>query len=131
MRDSEIEDPLTGETRAINGEDLVEVELELRHDIAGTDFAWGFEFSPELSADRFRVDSIRTDRDQPGRLNVFVEHKDLFGLTARAEVFRPFNDIEKLSRLRFDPDRTGSLVEIERSRIEETPILILELNGRF
>ncbi|MEL7112361.1 MAG: TonB-dependent receptor [Pseudomonadota bacterium] len=131
LRESEIDDPLTGETRDINGEDLVEVQLELRHDIAGTDLAWGFEFSPELTADRFRVDSIRTDRDQPGRLNVFFEHKDLWGLTARAEIFRPFNDIEKLSRLRFDPDRTGALVEIERSRIEETPILIFELNGRF
>ncbi|MHA7899741.1 MAG: TonB-dependent receptor plug domain-containing protein [Henriciella sp.] len=131
FRDSEIEDPLTGETRAINREDLIEVDLELRHDIAGTELAWGFEFTPELSADNVRLDSIRTDRDQPGRLNIFVEHKDLWGLTARAEVFRPFNDIEKQSRLRFDPDRTGSLVEIERSRIVETPILIFELNGRF
>lgn len=131
VRDSEIEDPLTGEDRAINGEDLIEVDLELRHDIAGTNLAWGAEFSPQITSDVYRLNSIRTDRDQPGRLSVFVEHKDIWGLRARGTVFRPFNNIEKQSRLRFSPDRTGALVEIERSRIEEAPILILELNGKF
>jgi hypothetical protein len=131
FRDSEIEDPLTGETRAINREDLVEVDLELRHDIAGTDLAWGFEFSPQVSADNFRIDSIRTERDLPGRLNVFVEHKNIWGLTARAEVFRPFDEIEKESRFRYEPDRTGALTEIERTRIVDKPILIFELSGRF
>ncbi|MEP1143467.1 MAG: TonB-dependent receptor [Henriciella sp.] len=131
FRDSQIEDPLTGEDRTINGEDLIEVDLELRHDIAGTDFAWGAEFSPELSADTYRLDTIRTDREQPGRLGIFVEHKDVWGLRARAEVFRPFNNLDKQTRLRFSPDRRGTLVEIERSRVDETPILILELNGKF
>ena len=131
FRDSEIEDPLTLEDRAINREDLVEIDLELRHDISGTEFAYGFDYSPRQSADNFRLDSIRTERDLPGRLSVFVEHKDVWGLTARAEIFRPLSEIEKESRERFAPDRRGSLVEIERTRIVDKPILILELNGRF
>ena len=131
LQDSQIDDPLTGESRSINREDLIEVDLEWRHDIAGTDLAWGGEFSPGLRADTFRLDSIRRDRDSPGRLAVFVEHKDLFGLTGRAEVFRPFGDLENQTRERFSPDRTGTLTELERTRVEDQPILILELTGKF
>ena len=131
LQDSEIDDPLTGETRSFNGEDLLLVDLEWRHDIAGTDFAWGGQFSPGLEADSFRVDVVRRERDLGGRLRVFVEHKDLWGLTGRAEFFRPFSELEKETRRRFSPDRTGALVEIERTRIEDKPILIFELTGKF
>ena len=131
FQDSQIDDPLTGESRSINREDLIEIDLEWRHDISGTDLAWGGEFSPGLRADTFRVDSIVRDRDTPGRMSVFVEHKDIFGLTGRAEVFRPFGDLEKQTRERFSPDRTGTLSELERTRNEDKPILILELTGKF
>jgi len=131
FRDSEIEDPLTGQDREINAEDLLEMEIEFRHDIAGTDFAWGGDVSPEREADTFRVDSIRSERERPGRAGLFVEHKNLFGLTARAELFRPFGNVEKESRLRFIPDRTGMLDEIEFARVAEKPILIFELSGTF
>ena len=131
FQDSMIEDPLTGEDRSINGDDPVEIDLQFRHDIVGTDLAWGFEFSPQVDGDGLRVDSIRSDRELPGRYSFFAEHKDLWGLTGRAEFFRPFGNVEKESRERFSPDRTGSLVEIERTRLEETPILILELSGKF
>lgn len=130
-QDSEIEDPLTGENRAINGDNPVEIELEFRHDISGTDLAWGFELSPEINGDSLRVDSIRSDRELPGRYSLFAEHKNLWGLTGRAEFFRLFGNVEKEKRERFSPDRTGALVEIERTRLEETPILILELSGKF
>ena len=131
VQDSVIEDPLTGQNRSINREDLVEIDLEFRHDVAGTNWAWGVEMSPGISADNFRINSIRSDRDLPGRYSLFAEHKNLWGLTGRAEFFRPFNNIEKESRQRFAPDRRGALIETERTRIEETPILILELSGKF
>lgn len=131
IQDSKIEDPVTGEDRSINGEDLVDIEVELRHDIAGTNFAWGGDFSPQISADSFRLDSIRSERDLPGRMSVFVEHKDLWGLTGRIELFRPFKEIDKRSRLLFSPDRTGALIEIERSRIENQRVLIFGLSGKF
>lgn len=130
-QDSEIEDPLTGETRALNREDQLALDLEFRHDIDRTDLAWGIEFSPNIVSDTFRIDSIRTDRSQPGRLRVFLEHKDLWGLTARAELARPFQDIEKQTRQRFDPDRTGTLTETERSRFEDFAFLTLNLRGAF
>lgn len=131
FRDSIIEDPLTGEDRSINREDQIEIELEFRHDIAGTQLAWGGDISPSLQADTFRVDSIRSDRDLPGNLSLFLEHKNLWGLTARAELFRPITNIDKESRRRFSPDRMGPLVEIERTRVEENPVLIVGLTGRF
>ena len=131
FRESFVEDPLTGFDRDINGEDLLDMAIEFRHDIAGTNLAWGGDIFPERKADTFRVDSIRTEREIPGRASLFVEHKDLFGLTARAEFFRPLGNVEKESRLRFVPDRTGMLDEIESVRIDEKPILILELSGTF
>ncbi len=131
FRDSKIDDPLTGEARAINDEDLIAFDLEFRHDIAGTDFAWGGDISPERSADSFRLDSIRTKRDSPGRMSLFVEHKNLWGMTGRVELFRPLMNIEKESRVLFAPDRTGIATEFERTRIEEKPVFILELSGVF
>ncbi|NQY97886.1 MAG: TonB-dependent receptor [Henriciella sp.] len=131
FRDSVIEDPLTGIDREINGEELLAMEIEFRHDIAGTDIAWGGDVSPEREASTYRVDSIRAERELPGRASVFLEHKNLFGLTARAELFRPLGNVEKESRLRFTPDRSGVIDEIESVRVAEKPILILELSGTF
>ncbi|MEM7328353.1 MAG: TonB-dependent receptor plug domain-containing protein [Pseudomonadota bacterium] len=131
FQDSQIDDPLTGERRAINGEEQVEIELELRHDIEGTNLAWGGEYTPEIRADEFRLDSVLSQSESPGRLSLFVEHKNIFGLTGRVEMFRPFENIDKNSRLRFAPDRTGALVEIERGRVLEERVLIFELLGKF
>jgi len=131
FQDSEIEDPLTGVDRAINEEDLVSIDLEFRHDISGTDLAWGGDWTPSREADNFRVDSVRSELEQPGNFSVFVEHKDLWGMTGRAVLFRPAGNLEKETRTRFSPDRTGVPVEFERTRIEETPILILEFTGTF
>ena len=131
FQDSQIEDPLTGEDRSINGEEQVEIELEFRHDIAGTDFAWGGDISPEIQADDFRLDSIRARRELPGNTAIFIEHKNLWGLTGRVELFRPLENVDKDRRLRFEPDRRGVLNQIERNRVVEEPILIFELNGKF
>lgn len=130
-QESEIDDPLTGQSRSINDDALVELELEFRHDIAGTDLAWGGDLSAEDNADTFRLDSIRSKMDQPGRMSLFVEHKNLWGLTGRAELFRPFDNIEKEARTRFSPNRTGLATEFERTRLVEKPVLILQLSGVF
>lgn len=131
IQDSQIEDPLTGENRSINSEEQVEIDIEFRHDIEGTNFAWGGDFSPEIQADEFRLDSIRARREFPGRMSVFVEHKNLWGLTGRIELFRPFENVDKDSRQRFTPDRTGIMTQIERNRVVEERILIFELTGKF
>jgi TonB dependent receptor-like, beta-barrel/TonB-dependent Receptor Plug Domain len=130
-QESEIDDPLTGLTRAINDDTQLELELEFRHDISGTHLAWGGDVSAEDNADTFRLDSVRSKMDQPGRMSLFVEHKNLWGLTGRAELFRPFNNIEKESRVRYSPSRTGAISELERTRIVDKPVLILELSGVF
>ena len=89
------------------------------------------DLSAEDNADTFRLDSIRSKMDQPGRMSLFVEHKNLWGLTGRAELFRPFDNIEKEARTRFSPNRTGLATEFERTRLVEKPVLILQLSGVF
>lgn len=131
LQDSQIEDPLTGETRAINGEDQIDAEFEFRHDISGTNLAWGGEFSPGVTADQNRLNSVRTTRDLPGRYRTFIEHKNVWGLTARAEIIQPFGNVEKQTREIFSPDRNGTLIQTERSRIDENSVFILEISGTF
>lgn len=131
LQTSRIDDPLTGQERAINEEEEIRIDLEFRHDIFGTDLAWGGEITPRQRSDQFRLNSVRETRDLPGRYSVFIEHKDLWGLTGRAQIFQPLGNIDKKSRTLFAPDRTGSLVQIERSRVKENPVYILELSGRF
>ena len=131
VQDSSIEDPLTFQKRSINNEELLEIELELRHDIKGTDLAWGGEISPEREADRFRLTTIQSESSDPPSMSIFLEHKDLWGLTGRFQVFRPFTDTDRQTRLTFSPDRTGSLVETERRQVKGRQILTFQISGKF
>ena len=79
-------DPLTGEKRAISGTRDRWGELALRHDIPGSDLAWGGYVSYDHFATYYRLTEVFRSWEGPFFAGVFVEHKNLAGLTVRAEV---------------------------------------------
>lgn len=131
LQDSKIYDPLTSESRSINNESLATIDLKFRHDIEGTDLAWGGNFFTRDRADEYSLTTIRSWRLLPGRYRFFLEHKNLWGFAGKIELVRPFNEVEKQRRAIFTANRNGSLDQIERNRVEGKPILILELTGTF
>ncbi len=131
LQRSELDDPVTGQQRRINDEIIHRLNAELRHDIPGTDWAWGIGYEAERRAPTFRIDRIDETTENRGLAFPFIEHKNVFGLTAKFRV-RNFDDqTDTLVRQTFDGDRNGDLTgELVRDR-DFGRIYILELRGGF
>ena len=127
---SKVADPLTGVVRPISGDDLTELELELRHDIPGTRYAWGVGIEREWEADNVRLDQISSTDDR-AQLNLFIERKDLFGMTVSVEL----QDLLKRSivnnRWLYQQRRTGPLEFREQTKLTDGYGLILSVRGDF
>lgn len=130
-RTSSVDDPLTGESRRINGQRIYEYELGFRHDVPQTDWAWGLNYEFAHFAPRFRLDARTQSESVPGFGDVFVEHKDLFGLTGTVSVGNLFDQDDQRTRERFEPRRTGVLVLVEDRTRNFGPVVNLRLRGQF
>ncbi|MEO1642109.1 MAG: outer membrane beta-barrel protein, partial [Pseudomonadota bacterium] len=78
-RQSEVEDPLTGNTRRISGDKIRFIDLEFRQDISGTDWAYGWEIENYYESAVFRLNATSAYEAVPYFGGIFVEHKDIFG----------------------------------------------------
>lgn len=128
---SEVDDPLTGETRRITRDLIRSVELELRHDIPNTNWAWGLHFENEKNAGVYRLTNLRRFEGVPGFAWGFVEHKDLYGMTASVFVANLFDQDNQFTRAIYAPDRTGTIDRVEDHTRNFGPILTLRLKGTF
>ena len=81
-----VDDPLTGEPRRISNSLMHLVELTLRHDVPETDWAWGSGMSYALAARDYRLTEVGRLWEGPVWAYLYVEHKDVLGLTVRATV---------------------------------------------
>ena len=113
--ETEIEDPLTGETRQFNGAQLWTVALELRHDIANTPYAYEVDIDrSEDGLEIFRFDQALTLSRNTAGLSVAVEHKDFFGMNLRV-IGSNLLDVETdRGRFLFAGDRFDPLVRREQ-----------------
>lgn len=101
-------DPLTGDRRSINENMTRQLEFNLRHDVPRSDWAYGASFSQYRQSEGFRLDQRFHFLDTPGTLGVFVEHKDVMGLTVRATVDNLLGTNESFSRTFFDGRRNAT-----------------------
>ena len=82
-RRNRVRDPLTGLWRDQSfGQDYV-VDLSLRHDIPGSDLAWGAGYFDERSAPGLRLDAIEKEYTVGPFVTAFIEHKDVAGFTVK------------------------------------------------
>lgn len=127
-----LRDPLTGRRRPFNEEETREIELTLRHDVPRTDWAWGVTASQYRMSAGFRLDQRFRFLDTPGSLGVFVENKDVFGLTVRATVDNLLDTNESFSRTFFDGrrnlDNSNVLFTENRDRFYG-PVFTLSISG--
>ncbi|HUG46192.1 MAG TPA: TonB-dependent receptor plug domain-containing protein [Sphingomicrobium sp.] len=132
LQRSQVRDPLTGEKRPISGSLQRQVELNLRHDVPGTSWAWGGSLAHYHAAKVFRLTEVGRMSEGPVWLGVFVEHKDVMGLTVRASVSNILN-----ARSRWDRDvyagfrDTSPLLFLERRNRLIGPIFSFSVRGNF
>lgn len=128
---SDVEDPITLESRRINASRIWFARLRLRHDVPNTDWAWGAWYQPFGRAPDFRQDTRLQFDASPGFALLFIEHKDVFGLTANAFFGNVVDSEDNFERITFSPDRNGVIDRIEDRSRQSGRTLTLRLRGTF
>ena len=132
LQRSRLEDPLTGEMRPISNTLTRQVELNLRHDIPGTDLAWGGSFYHDWFSKSYRLTEVGRQWEGPIWLSAFVEHKDVAGLTVRAGVSNILNARSRWEREVYDGFRdTNPLLFKERRNRLIGPVFTFSVRGNF
>jgi hypothetical protein len=128
---SAVDDPLTGQSRPINDDLVYEFSAELRQDVPGTDYAWGAKIEQIEFTEEFTFNERRREILERGIGEVYIEHKDLWGMTAQFSVRNILDQQDRFVRSVFAPDRRGALVRTEDSRRERGTVFLATLRGTF
>lgn len=86
-----VRDPLTAEKRPISGVRDRWGNVEVRHDIPGTPFAWSAYVQHNHYEKHFFLTEVYRSLDLPWIVGGYVEHKNVFGMTVRASVDNVLN----------------------------------------
>lgn len=132
LQKSSLRDPFTGEKRQWNGFTDTVISLGLRHDIPGSDWAWGGDAEYAHYQPNYRRTQIDKVWEGPVWASVFVEHKDVLGLTVRASIRNMANARSKRDRTAYTGVRGESPVSFieERDRLIG-PIFSFSVRGKF
>lgn len=131
LQKSSVEDPLTGETREISDSLKNLVEASFRHDIPGTDVAWGLGTYHDEYAPNVRLTELGRQYEGPVWQSVFIEHKDVFGLTVRASASNLVGARSRWDRINYVDRRTGAVETIEDRDRAIGPIFTFQIGGKF
>jgi hypothetical protein len=130
LQRSSVEDPVTGRSRRISNNLIRLVDLSLRHDVPGTQWAWGAGVFHTKRAADFRTRELARFREGPIAGNLYIENKDVAGLTVRAGMSNLLAR-QELDRFLFLARRDGPLLNVERRRRSSGPLLSLSVRGNF
>lgn len=133
MEHSNVEDPLTFEDRPISNNLQSLVSLALRHDIQGTDWAWGSAADYSYYENDYRLTEVGHQWEGPVWWNVFVENKNVFGfMTVRFQVTNPTSDATSMwDRTVYVDRRTGPVDFHEMRDRVIGPIYQVTFSGKF
>jgi len=132
IEDSQLTDPVDGIDRRFDGNNPFQIEVDFRHDVPATNFAWGLEFRDTERAPTYRVEEVFFDHPPSTFGAVFVEHKDVLGATVRLRVGNVFNANTTLLRTVYDGPRDGGLVLFtEERRRKIGQVFNLSVAGSF
>jgi hypothetical protein len=128
----EIRDPLTGILRDFSGGRDREIELDFRHDIPRSNLAYGAGFEYNRDRTDLRLDEVARRQVSPAFANLFIEHKDIAGLTVRATAGNLLGGRIRFDRTVFEGDRGLSPIEFtEMQNRRIGPIFRLDISGNF
>ncbi len=132
LQESELRDPFTGEPRQFSGFTTTVIEGSLRHDIPGSDWAYGIGANHFRNQPSFRSNQQQLDYEGPTFGEIFVEHKDVFGLRVRAAYANLYGGRQYRERIVYTGLRENSPVAFEELRDRLIgPIFALSVSGSF
>jgi hypothetical protein len=125
-------DPLTGERRPFSGANDAGITLNLRHDVPGSQWAWGAGLEYYHNLPFYRLSEVSKDWEGPIYTFAFIEHKNVLGMTANLNVFNLTNGRALYERSVFAGYRDRSpLLFTERRNLSVQPIVQFSLKGNF
>jgi len=132
VRTSSLRDPLTGRKRQIAGYGTREYDLEFRHDVPGSNWAWGGAFYWNRYEPYYRINEVGRDYEGPLFGNLFIENKDVMGLTVKFLAGNLYNGRQRLIRTVYAGPRDVSpeLFHENRDRLIG-PIFHVYVSGNF
>ncbi len=107
LQHSRLTDPLTGEVRQITRNMRRSVDLDFRHDVPATQWAWGIEVDQYRQSLGIRLDEVQYFVNDPAFIGIYAEHKDVLGMTVRGLVRNLHGAKERLTRTVFVGRRDG------------------------
>lgn len=128
-----VDDPFTGEERGFSNDQEGSLEIDYRHDIPSSDWAYGAGISHFDNAPYARRFEIGREWEGPVFDTLFVEHKDVMGLTVRAQATNAvLGARNRFRRTVFDGPRTdGDILFRENVDRRIGPIYRLTISGDF
>ncbi|MEH6662671.1 MAG: TonB-dependent receptor plug domain-containing protein, partial [Parasphingorhabdus sp.] len=132
LRKSSLRDPLTGIHRRISDDKIFTYEATLRHDIPGSNWAWGAGVEDFRYSDFLRLDQTTRFRTGAPYSWIFVEHKNVFGLTVQANLGNLFGRSENFTRTAFG-DLLGQPGDLDRGFVRgrrNGPVAFVEDRSR-
>jgi outer membrane receptor for ferrienterochelin and colicins len=130
-QDSQVEDPLTGEQRPISNSLQEFFSFALRHDVPGTHWAWGTGYEYQLSAKDYRLTEVGRRWEGPVWGDVYIEHKNVRGLTVRAGWHNLLAADSMWDRTVHTGRRTDPVQYIEERDRQIGPIFSFSVRGKF
>jgi hypothetical protein len=129
---SSIRDPLTGDKRSLSGFRDRLIEAEYRHDIPRSDWAYGLNGNYQHVTRSFRLNEVGRQFEGPVWLGVFVENKDVLGLTVRASASNLLNARSRWDRTVFAGRRNSAPIDFTEKRNRLIgPIFSFSVRGTF
>jgi TonB-dependent Receptor Plug Domain len=131
LANSSVRDPLLGSSRNLSGFETEQIDFELRHDFASSDWASGLTAFWNNQAEDVRLDQITQRRETFGFAGFYIENKDVRGAVVRLAINNILDRTNKIDRTVF-VDRAAGIVDFREDRDRSFgQIFTLEIEGTF
>ena len=132
LRKSRLSDPVTGVIRAFDRSQPYNVSVQFRHDVPGSDWAWGTNVRTSGFNPYYRLAEFGYDYNLKTAFGVFVENKDVFGLTVQARLNNILEMESVLDRFIYaGPRNIAPVLFRENRRREVGHIVNFTVKGSF
>ncbi|MGA8809393.1 MAG: TonB-dependent receptor plug domain-containing protein [Thermoanaerobaculia bacterium] len=131
LQNSKVRDPLTGQERHISNSLLGAGSVGLRYDVPKSNWASGADASYELDADYYRLTEQGRQWEGPVWGDLYVERKNIHGLTIRAGLYNLFSADSRWNRTVYVGRRTGPVAFVEDRERQIGPIYSFSIRGKF
>jgi hypothetical protein len=132
LQTSNLTDPLDGQRRQLSDLLLREWSFTFRHDVPSSDLALGFGAESQRFSKYYRLREVGRQYEGPIFANIFIEHKNVLGMTVNARASNLFDARQRLIRTLYSGlrDRSAPLFFEDRNRLIG-PIFKLTVSGNF